>query len=924
MCLVSIIIFFIYGEGILSYAATKFDPSLKWQAIETQNFHIYFHQNEQEIAQECTEIAEDVYKKLLDSLGWEPKRKISIVIADNNDEANGFATSFPDNAIYIAPFPPSPMILGSRFTNWLRFVIVHEYTHIVHLDMVSGSPGFIRKVFGRVPSVGFPNQLQPLWLIEGLAVYEETNLTEGGRGKEPLFDMILRMAVMEDRINSLDQINTPSLQTFPGGIAPYLYGDSICQYIAEKYGENKLKEIAHNYSRSLPYLFVFGHLLECANINMNVNKTIKEAIGIDANQLFTDWKKELKKRYAKKIPTEATKSKELTHRGYFISNPTWSPDGKYIAYSETNNERYPCLRIMKKDGTSDKKIVECKFASDGFSFSPIKDEIIYSELVCHRNFSVYSRLFIYNKITKKKREFAADIRAKDPSFSPNGEKIIFVANKAGGGNNIATIGITDGVLTYLTNHKDRVQYYSPVFSPDGSRIAFSRWENGFQDIWLADANGQNITPIIQDTAMDINPSWSPDGKYILFSSDRSGIFNLYAFSVKEKELYQITDVAGGAFDPCVSPDGKEIAFVSYSSRGYDIHLMDMNTTNWRKIPFEITSSEIKPPVSQKASNYQPESYNPLPTLFPRFWIPLIAVTQTVYSDGKRSETSLGGLGFATLSWDVLHKHYLHLFSIYDIENKKIQYSLTYKNDQLYPTIGIGLTEKGINWTALTFPIKTIRSEQAVSLIGFQGGFETAWNYTNAQKYGFSISPTDGRSLSFSYKKEEKTWGNSLNNNEFIVDWKEYLGLPFKNQVIGFRLAGAISDEQIFLGGEFGTQDMVIGETSFPIRGYEDDRFSGNKALAGSIEYRFPIKNIERGQRVFPIFFDRLHGSIFVDYGNVWGNTTQEKGIKLGAGSELMLNTHQLYSIPWTSRIGIAYGFNEGGVSRIYFGSGVSF
>jgi len=920
----AIMVFFLQGEQKLSYAANRFDPSLKWQTIETQHFNIHFHQGEEEIAQECAEIAEDVHKKLLDFLDYKPKKRVSIVIADNDDRAGGFATPFPNNTIYITPTHPHPMLVGSRFTNWLRFVITHEYTHIVHLDMVRGFPGFIRKVFGRVPNVAFPNELQPLWLIEGLAVYEETSLTEGGRGEEPFFDMILRMAVLEDKFNSLDQIGAPSLQTFPGGIVPYLYGVSICQYIAEKYGKDKLREIAHNYSGSLPYFFILGVLPGYAHIYVNLNRAIKKAIGIDSYQLFREWKEALKKQYAEKVKANSAKSKELTKRGYFISNPTWSPDGKQIAYFEKNNESYPSLRIMKEDGSEDKKLVECDFASYGLGFSPEGDEIVYSELTYHKNFSIYSDLFIYDRDTKKKKRLTRALRAKDPGFLPDGERIIFVANEAGR-NNLAVMDLADSKITYLTDYKDRIQYYTPLFSPDGSRVVFSRWKDGFQDICLADQDGRNITPIIQDKAMDIDPSWSPDGKYIFFSSDRSGIFNIYAFSIKERKLYQVTDVIGGTFDPSVSPDGKKIAFPSYSSRGYDIHLMDVNTEDWKEISVEATSSEAKASTVKKIPNYQAHPYNPLPTLFPKFWIPIISVNQTIYSDGEKSETSLGGLGFATLGWDVLDEHHFDLFSIYDFEDKKIRFSLNYQNDQLYPTIGVGLSEKGINWASLTFLIRRgIRSEQSASVIGFHGGFETIWNYTNAQKYGFSISPTNGRSVSVSYKKEAGTWGSSFDNDEVVADWREYLKLPFKNQVLALRLVGGVSERLISVGGEMGTEDIVIGGALFPLRGYPDWYLEGEKAVVASIEYRFPIKNIERGWRVFPLFFDRLHGAIFADCGNVWNEDAKWSSFKLGAGAELRLDIHRLYFFPWTNRLGVAYGFDEGGETRIYFGSGLSF
>ena len=87
---------------------------------------------------------------------------------------------------------------------WLRLVLTHELAHTVHLEEARGLWGFGRKLFGRAPFL-FPNSLAMSWMIEGLATYEETELTAFGRGRNPDSQMVLRMAALEGRFPKEDQ-----------------------------------------------------------------------------------------------------------------------------------------------------------------------------------------------------------------------------------------------------------------------------------------------------------------------------------------------------------------------------------------------------------------------------------------------------------------------------------------------------------------------------------------------------------------------------------------------------------------------------------------------------------------------------------------------------------------------------------------------
>ncbi|MBI4715604.1 MAG: hypothetical protein HY760_06685, partial [Nitrospirae bacterium] len=250
------------GCAINMLEGPKFDPSLHWKVVQTPHFRVYFHQGEENLAQEAARIAEEVHKILVPRIGWEPDEPTHIVLIDNQDAVSGSATPFPNNAIYLSLTSPleSPAPFWVRYDDWLREVITHEYVHILHLDTNGGFPSVSRALFGRAPfpllvlNGAFPNLLQPDWLIEGLATYEESATGVSDRRDNAYVEMLLRMAVLEDRFPTLDQAG--GRDTWPSHQIEYLFGARFYNYLARRFGEGVLKELSLEYSNNVIPLFV--------------------------------------------------------------------------------------------------------------------------------------------------------------------------------------------------------------------------------------------------------------------------------------------------------------------------------------------------------------------------------------------------------------------------------------------------------------------------------------------------------------------------------------------------------------------------------------------------------------------------------------------------------------------------------------------
>src|SRR5205085_9963205 len=123
--------------------------------------------------------AEVAYAELARHL-HRPRGKIDVVLSDDVDFSNGYATPLPTNRIVVYANPPVNES-ALRFTDDpTELVVTHELTHIFHLDRVGGIWKPLQKIFGRQP-LFFPNAFLPSWLVEGLAVYYESAITGSGR-----------------------------------------------------------------------------------------------------------------------------------------------------------------------------------------------------------------------------------------------------------------------------------------------------------------------------------------------------------------------------------------------------------------------------------------------------------------------------------------------------------------------------------------------------------------------------------------------------------------------------------------------------------------------------------------------------------------------------------------------------------------------
>lgn len=156
-----------------------------------------------------------------------------------------------------------------------------------------------------------------------------------------------------------------------------------------------------------------------------------------------------------------------------------------------------------------------------------------------------------------------------------------LVTEAGAGSNSPVKIIEDRQVT-----DNPEEDYIPNWSPDGTRIAFTSYRSGGEEIWVMDTDGGNPNQLTRNENGDWSPAWSPDGKSIAFTSDRTGLNQLWIMNSDGSDQRALTrsDPESSIWnrDPSWSPDGTKLIFTSNRSGKDENWIMDVNTMkSWR-------------------------------------------------------------------------------------------------------------------------------------------------------------------------------------------------------------------------------------------------------------------------------------------------------------------------------------------------------
>jgi Tol biopolymer transport system component len=930
-----------------THARAQSDLRLRWRTLESAHFRLHYHEPLGIWARTLAAEVEAIHDRVGSALGLQLRQRVELVIADESDAANGFANVIPYNAIRLRVAAPDDLSPLADYDAWPSLLLTHEYTHVLHLEQAGLLPRLLQRIFGRIYT---PQQFSPGWLVEGLAVQQETQHSTAGRARGTTFDMYLRMDALEDRWIGLDWIGFDG-ERWPHGNVRYAYGGLFMQFIAERLGPEAFGRFIREYGRRIvPY---------------GLNRALKRTSGETFVALYEAFRQDVRARaeqvraevVARNPRSESREGVQLTKHGELTRTPRFVSPHE-VVYGVYDNRRVPELRSLDLRTGQARRLARTQTVPQA---SRAPQSVIFAATDYHRTVYSYSDLFAIVKGRRRKLTHA--LRAREPDVSPDGKQIAYVVQGAGTAQlEVAELADIEGTRRVVVQSERFEQVFTPRWSPDGTKLAYGSWrQGGYRDLWLLELASGTSTRLTYDRALDRGPVFAPDGARLYFSSDRTGIANLYAYELASGELTQITDVLGGAFQPDVSPDGKSLVYVGYSSRGFDLYRLQL--ADVRGVPAAVPFDRPPPRTLAEPARLISHAYQPLSTLYPRSW----QVTTEDTGRGTRVVVSTDGRdavgfhGWSLRAGTLLDEHDVTVDAAYawrqprfpvllyaswrDYERHDLHANYrSYPWDARFAALGIASTFT-VRWPLrslsgrLDYATNVLqqRSRFGVPLdpnyphpreppLGFDARAYWSATYASAQRQAYDISDSWGSRVMLAGSVADPYLGSRDRSYGLTWRFEQFVRFAARESVLALSYTGA-QRSQVALGG-YPAQlvplgDALLGTKLAPsdyarLRGFAP-RY-GDTLQALQLEYRFLLGRINRGYDTLPLFARRLHAALFGDVGDSWYGGQREldwRRLGVGLGGELRLDWSARYGVDYTLRAGVARGVTEGGLWQWY-------
>ena len=889
-----------------SIASSQVDPSGTWRTLHTQHFRVHFRPDYRARAVVAAREAERAYALLSGEL-HPPRGIIDLTLSDDVDASNGFTTVFPSNRFTIFLVPPVTDPGLQNYDSWERLVIVHELTHVFHLDRSRGLWKTLQAVFGRAPGL-FPNQYQPSWVIEGLATFYESRFTTGGRADGTFHREIVGADAAAGRARS--PWDALYFSRWPDGLAPYAYGSRFWDYVSRTAGDS-----------------VIPHFIEATSgqlIPFRVGRQLRH-VGVP-NALTDVWTRSV---VAAAPERSSTRSQLIDGRLRFEPVPRIAPNGRSLAYVHDDWRGARRLRVIDP---ATGVVLRSHRVTGQVSYDWLGDTLVVAQLDYTARWTVRSDLWRWSP-DGAWTQVTTGARVMEPRT---------------GGGLLSTLRLTPGGETPSAGAQTNDATWGPaVPSPDGRWIVAPRNQQGRWALvrWRAGAP-ESVEVLAQAASGSVvaDAVWSSDD--VLFVMEAGGFPQIHRWRAGAG-ITQVTDEPLGARAPAPLPDGR-VAFATLGNDGWQLRAVAPVALPPRPVTLPAPLAfDSAPPVAMRETGYA--SWG---SLRPHFWIPLGldagqagrflgAATAGADAVGRYTyvvETLVSGsparaqgyffllsqaLGDPTLDFYVSND-----WSLTGIDSTGHVVSSEHREGS------IGATVLAHRWrsfvslrVAAEYEGRRYVSIPDTNLAAICNGcINRDWVGGSASlslgsvvAAPLSVSLQDGATAALLYRrKEEQGTDRWLNEVRARGNLYARLGprMGFAYPVLALRAAigaldGPIPDRLSVGGVSQGGVNFGFGEAgatfrTFPVRGYASGAVQGRRAATLTAEYRVPVTLLGRLLGHLPFGADKLAFAVFGDVGDAWNVGEPARLHRLRSiGAELIGDMTVSYDVPLRVRLGVA-------------------
>ena len=483
-----------------------------WKQAETTHFRFIYEAASEQAAQAYAKIADQAWEKIARIYAM-PQEKTNVYVFSRMNIVNAYTMFSPPEIIMF----DSPLIdnyFGFR-DDWMELFFTHELIHIANINFEDKNY-LASKLMGEAVR-GIDYSMIPGWALEGLTTVLETELTDGGRGRSPYFELSYKAPTLDNNFIPYRLIGT---EQEPPYSQIYVMGYLIMRSIADRWGIEALADIERN-----------------RNMDRSWEESVKFVTGHTPEDIYREAKIALEKKYAdeRKIP-----------------------EGKIISPNDLNVNYYEPAIVLddgsivttRADYTSSAVVLLKPGAKDGMQFyeddGEVKETILFrgaSELTADEALNIYYTTAIsrYDRAPYNETQFPIYKWSKDeegnvtnealthdqssyyqPSVSRDG-KVLVAVDQQGLKMRIVRVDPETGDITPLFQD-ERYSFIQPALNDDGTKIAFVLLKDDRACIALGDiATGQY--KIVNNTEHDFitdpsEPQFNKDGTLTFCSNDR--------------------------------------------------------------------------------------------------------------------------------------------------------------------------------------------------------------------------------------------------------------------------------------------------------------------------------------------------------------------------------------------------------------------
>jgi Tol biopolymer transport system component len=514
-----------FGTNRIQYR--RFD----WRILRGAHVDLYHYPEEAELARVALSYAEEAYRALAVRFRHEVPHRIPIII---------YASHTDFEQTNLLPFVPPEGLLG--FTEFARGRVAlpfrgsyAEFRHTIRHELVHA----FQLSVGRLSSETHPRVgtiLWPLWFSEGLAEYWSA-------GQDAQDEMLLRDVTLGGRLPTI-----PQLGLMGGGIV-YALGGELVRFLADTYGEWRLLQMYDDAWR-------YG----------SFEAALAAVFGRPLDQLAAEWHYAMRRRWYPGLTGQRPLSVSGAPIAPVALKPAvWVPPGDSVPEVLFVSPRsgYTDVYAARLDGSEPRTVVKGERSAQFESFHTFDSRLDVSPdgiLVFATRYLARDALVFWDLATQQlvgRYQFPDIVAILSPVWAPDGRSVAFSGLSVAGYSDLYRLALPGGALERLT--ADRYQDLDPSFSPDGTRLVFASDRTaygpaGARNLFVMDLATRRLRHLTYGDWQDQSPRWSAaDGEErIVFASDRAGVSDVYrvdSLGTGRRE----SNVPGGVYDPVWVP-----------------------------------------------------------------------------------------------------------------------------------------------------------------------------------------------------------------------------------------------------------------------------------------------------------------------------------------------------------------------------------